>query len=145
MKTLLVLAGWGQLGLALGSLAIPVVLEWPADLARVKPLTRQVFWTYSAYIWTFNVCFGLLSAFAPELLLEPGALPRLVAGFIAAYWGARVLVQFGFYDRSAAPPGFRYVVAEAAMVLLFVYLTGVYATLAMGGGVGTWMPSFPVT
>ena len=36
----------------------------------LRPLLRQVFWTYAAYIWFTNLCFGLVSALAPHWLLE---------------------------------------------------------------------------
>ena len=59
MHLLLILAGIGQLALALGSLTIPTVLGWREDTAKLKNLTRQVFWTYAGYTWATNVAFGL--------------------------------------------------------------------------------------
>jgi hypothetical protein len=125
-ETLIVLAGIGQLGLALGSLALPRVLDWKADTAKLVPLTRKVFWTYAAYIWVTNVCFGVLSVIAPGALLEGSMLSRAVAGYITVYWGARVLVQLFYFDRADAPSGLRYRVAEAALTLFFVGLTVAY-------------------
>jgi len=43
MRALLVFAGLGQLGLALGSLALPRILRWGEDTTKLRPLTRQVF------------------------------------------------------------------------------------------------------
>lgn len=126
MVTLLVLAGAGQIVLVLASLAIPFVLSWREDLARVKPLTRQVFWTYAGYIWVTNLCFGLVSVLAPHVLLDGSTLARIVCGYIAAYWGARLAIQFFYFDRI---PGQK--LAEAALTLLFVSLTGVYAAAAV--------------
>ena len=53
IESLLMLAGVGQLVLAAGSLAIPRVLRWSDDLSRVRPLIRQIFWTYAGYILGF--------------------------------------------------------------------------------------------
>ncbi len=131
MTTLLILAGLGQLALAAGSLLIPRILSWREDTARLRPLTRQVFWTYASYIWVTNVCFGLLSALAPALLLDGSLLARMVAGFIAVYWGSRLAVQLFYFDRSAAPPGRTYMLAEFALVGLFVFLTAVYGWAAV--------------
>ncbi len=131
MKVLLILAGVGQLGLALGSLALPRMLRWGDDTAKLRPLTRQVFWTYAAYIWVTNICFGAVSTFAPHWLLDRSPLARAVAGYIAAYWGARVLVQFFYFDRSEAPTGAFYKMAEVALVGLFVFLTAVYGYAAV--------------
>jgi hypothetical protein len=131
MKALLILAGFGQLALAAGSLALPRILRWSDDTAKLRPLTRQVFWTYAAYIWVTNICFGAVSAFAPDWLLDGSPLARVVTAYITAYWGARVLVQFSYYDRSEAPPGTFYRVAEVALVGLFVFLTAVYGYTAV--------------
>lgn len=131
MNALLILAGLGQLVLAAGSLALPRTLRWSDDTAKLRPLTRQVFWTYAAYIWVTNICFGVVSTFAPEWLLDRSPLSRAVTGYIAVYWGARVLVQFFYFDRSAAPPGAFYQLAEVALVGLFIFLTAVYGYAAV--------------
>ena len=133
MRTLLVLAGLGQLALALGSLAIPRVLRWREETAKLRPLTRQVFWTYAGYILSFHVAFGLLSALAPGLLLDRTPLARIIAGFIAAYWGVRLTLQFFCFDRSERPPGALARLAETALVSLFLFLTVVYAAVALSG------------
>lgn len=126
LTLLLILAGLGQLGLAVGSLALPRILGWNEDTAKLRPLTRQVFWTYAAYIWVTNICFGLVSTFAPEWLLDRSPLARAVTGFITAYWASRLAVQFLYFDRSAAPPGAIYKFGEVSLVGLFIYLTAVY-------------------
>jgi hypothetical protein len=134
MKFLLVLAGLGQLALALASLAVPRVLGWKEETAKLRTLTRQVFWTYSAFIWSTNVAFGLLSSLAPDRLLDRTPLARAVAGFVAAYWGARLLLQLFVYDRTSAPSGALVRAADAAMTALFLGLTLVYGALALGRG-----------
>ena len=132
-RTLLVTAGVGQLILIVASLAIPRVLRWPDDLARLRPLTRQVFWTYAGYIWATNLSFGLVSTFAPAWLLDGSPLAGAVCGFIAVYWGARVVIQFVYFDRTDAPKGPLFAVGEALLVGLFVSLTLVYGGLAARG------------
>ena len=128
---LLVAAGVGQLILVVASLAIPRVLRWPEDLARLRPLTRQVFWTYAGYIWATNLAFGLVSALAPAWLLDRTPLAGAVCGFIATYWGARLVLQFAYFDRSGVPEGSLFAVGEVALVGLFVLLTLVYASIAL--------------
>lgn len=132
MRTLVILAGVGQLILAAASLAIPRVLRWREEIAKLRPLTGQIFWTYAAYIWAANVSFGLLSALAPGWLLDGAPLARAVAGYIALYWGARLAIQFAWFDRSDAPRGPLFAVAEVGLVALFAYLALVYGALALG-------------
>lgn len=129
-RSLLIAAGIGQLILIAASLAIPRVLRWPEDVAKLRPLTRQVFWTYAGYIWATNLAFGLVSTLAPGWLLDRTPLAGAVSGFIAAYWGARVAIQFAYFDRSDAPKGAAFVAAEVLLVALFVGLTLVYGGLA---------------
>jgi hypothetical protein len=134
METVLRLAGAAQLVLALASLAIPHVLGWAEEARKLRPLTRQVFWTYAAYIWAFNVSFGLVSATLPGSLLDGSTLARGVCGFIGAYWGARLLLQFFYFDRAELAARAVTRLAEAALVCLFAGLVAVYMSAAFGGG-----------
>jgi hypothetical protein len=127
MRTLLILAGVGQLGLAAGSLAIPRILGWREETMRLSRLTRQVFWTYAIYIWGTNLCLGALSALAPGWLLDANPLARAVCGYAALYWGARLCLQF-FLDRSAVVTR-TLRAAEVLLTTLFLFLTGTYGTL----------------
>jgi hypothetical protein len=126
---LLVCAGMAQLILVVASLAIPRWLNWKGELANLRPLTRQVFWTYAGYIWVTNLSFGLVSTLSPQVLLDRSPLAGWVCGFIAVYWGARVVIQFAYFDRTDAPKGWFFSVGEAALVTLFVGLTIVYSSL----------------
>jgi hypothetical protein len=60
-ECLLVGVGVAQLILIVASLAIPRVLNWQVELAKLRPLTRQVFWTYAAYIWVTRTSCSMAS------------------------------------------------------------------------------------
>lgn len=128
---LIVSAGLSQILLSLASLAIPGVLGWREQTQVLRPLTRQVFWTYAGYIWASNLSFGLLSVFLPGALTAPSPLAAAVNGFIALWWTARLVIQFTYFDRTDAPSGFQYQLAEAALVLLFVGLMLIYGYAAL--------------
>jgi type II secretory pathway pseudopilin PulG len=130
-QRLVFVAGLGQLALVAASLAIPRVLNWQDETAKLRQLTRQVFWTYAAYIWTTNLCFGLVSTVGPGWLLDGSPLAAAVTAFIAAYWAARIVIQFAYFDRTDVPSGIAIRLAEAALVGLFVFLTLVYAGAAI--------------
>jgi hypothetical protein len=131
LETVVLIAGIGQLGIVVGSLKIPSVLGWKQDVARLRPLTRQVFWTYAGYIWATNLSFALISILAPESLVDGSPLAGSVTGFIALYWGARVVIQFTWFDRSDAPEGTIYRLAEVVLVSLFVFFTVTYGYAAV--------------
>lgn len=123
--------GIAQIVLALASLAIPRVLRWQEEIQKLNPLTRQVFWTYAGYICISNLCFGLLTTFLPKSLIDGSSLAAAVTGFIALWWAARLVIQFTYFDRSQAPKGTFYVVAEIALVALFMVLTLTYSAAAL--------------
>ena len=86
-----------------------------------------MFWTYAAYILVINLCFGLLSFFAANDLLNGSRLASSINGFIAVYWISRVLIQFLYFDRTNFPAGKWHKLGEVLLVLLFVFLSSVYS------------------
>ncbi|MFL5245612.1 MAG: hypothetical protein ACJ8FY_26245 [Gemmataceae bacterium] len=134
LPILIRLAGIGQLVLIVASLAIPRVLGWKEETAKLRPLTRQVFWTYAGYIWAINLAFGLLSALAPSWLLDHSGLAAAATSFIGVYWIARLVIQFTYFDRhdvkGRAPPAFL-IGGEAALVGLFSVLSLIYTLAAL--------------
>jgi hypothetical protein len=134
MEALLMLAGAGQIGLVLVSPWVLMVMNWKKETLKLRPIFRQLFNTYAAYILTINLCFGSLSLLRPEWLLDGTPLARAVAGFITAYWGVRLLIEFLYYDRTARPPGFIWLLAEWTLIALFTYWTGIYGFISITGG-----------
>ena len=132
MKTLVMIAGAGLLFMVIATMAAPKVLKWKEDTAKLRPLTRQIFWTYMNYIFVTNLCIGLLSLCAPELLLRDDPLTTLVAGYIFVYWGARLVLQFTYMDKSDKPPGLFFKFCEYGFNTLFVYFAMVYGYLFIG-------------
>jgi nitrate reductase gamma subunit len=124
----LLLAGAVQIGIALSSLAIPRVLGWRAETARLSPLTRQVFWTYAGYILGTNICFGVFALVAPRLLTDRSTLASALTGYIAVYWLVRVILQFTVFDRRTATTTPLLRAAEALYGTAFAYLALVYAS-----------------
>lgn len=128
LETLIRLAGVAQLVLAVASTTIPARLRWKEEMSKLRPLLRRLFWVYAGYILGFHVAFGLLSVVGAGWLLDGSTLATAVTGFIAAYWGARLLIQFLVFQRSGdVPEGSVFRLAEIALVALFVFLTLVYA------------------
>ena len=131
LRQIIFLAGTAQIGLVLGSLTIPRMLKWRAELAKVNPLIRQMFWTYAGYILVINLCFGLVSMFCADDLLNDSTLAGVVSSLIAVYWISRILVQFLYFDRTAFPTGFWYKAGEILLVSLFTSLSIIYSWAAL--------------
>jgi hypothetical protein len=124
----IVVAGWGQLAVVVGSLGVPRALNWKDELQKVGPLIRQIFWTYAGYILCTNLAFALVSILGSDGLTDGSSLAASVTGFITVYWFARIMIQFFYFDRESAPKGLKYTVGEVVLVVLFVFFTAVYGT-----------------
>jgi hypothetical protein len=131
MPTMIVLAGIGQLLLSLASLAIPRMLHWRQELTAVSPLTRSLFWTYAAYTLGIHICFAAISILAPHELTRGDVLATAITGFIALYWGVRLVLQFTWYDRTVVGERILFRVAEIGLVALFAALTLIYGAAAL--------------
>lgn len=127
MITVLVrLAGYMQAGVVVGSLAVPYLLEWRKELHSVRTLIKQVFWTYAAYILCTNSFFAAVSIFLAPKLTDGSELATALCVFIALYWGARILIQFLYFDKKGLPRGGIYRYGEWLLTFCFVYFTVVY-------------------
>jgi hypothetical protein len=125
VKSMIVIAGILQVALVIGSLAIPRLLNWKQELSKVSPLIKQMFWTYAGYILVTNLSFAIISS-NPQALTDGSFLATSVTLFIGLYWGARIIIQFFYFDRTYAPKGLLYVLGEIALVILFIFFTIVY-------------------
>ena len=126
LQSLLIIAGIGQIVLALGSIAIPRVLKWKEEVVKLRPLIRQLFWTYASFILMANFSFGLLSLVLPKSLMDGSALAACVTGFIGFYWLTRIVFQFAYFDRKDMPKGKMYTLAEFVLVGGFFYFLVTY-------------------
>jgi hypothetical protein len=123
-------AGIGQLLLVLASPVIPLILGWRQETARLGPLTRRLFWTYTGYIWCTNLSFGLVSVLIPRALLEKSPLATAVAFFIAVYWGARLVIRFASFRRVLPTVGWPLRLAKWTLEMSFAFFTAAYALAA---------------
>jgi len=126
-------AGLAQLAIAASSLLIPRLLGWKRDVARLQPLTANVFWTYAGYVFATNVAFGLLSALMPQRLAEHSPLAIAVSAFIALYWLSRLVIQFVVFDRADAGGAPLFRVARLLYIAGFASIGAVYSLTAISG------------
>jgi hypothetical protein len=68
-------------------------------LRKVPLVMRQVFLVQNAYIMLVQVGLALLCMFFAQELTSGRALGRALTGFLAIFWGSRVLLQLLYYDR----------------------------------------------
>ncbi|WP_221226833.1 hypothetical protein [Paenibacillus baekrokdamisoli] len=133
---LILLAGYMQLGVVIGSFAVPFLLNWRSELAAIRKLTRQVFWTYAAYVLGTNLFFAILSISLTSSLTDGSELATAMCSFIALYWAARLGIQFFYFDKKGLPSGGIYQIGEWLLVVCFLFFTIVYSGAAYVNGWG---------
>ncbi len=127
LTTAIKFAGLGQIVLVLASVAIPKCLEWNKGLADLRSLLRQMFWTYAVYVTGVHLFAGVVSFGASDELVNGSFVSTAVCLLMALWWGARVVIQFFFFDRTDVPDTLFNKLAEVGLVSLFLYLTIVYS------------------
>lgn len=95
---LLVLAGILHLCITTAGLVMTLVLDWRRSLAPLCGLTRHIIWTHAGFVLLCIVGFGAISLLAAPSLASGAPLARAVSGFIALFWGIRLLIQFFLFD-----------------------------------------------
>jgi hypothetical protein len=115
-----------------GALAMRV-LAWRRELRRLCDLSRHMIWTHAAFVVMTIVAFGVISLFNAGLLSAGGQLARWFCGFVAVFWGSRLVVQFFVFDARPHLTNRFLAVGYHTLTLVFAYLTAVYAYTAVAG------------
>jgi len=104
------------------------IFAYRRELAKLSPFVREVFIVQNIYIVTTVAMFGVVSiVFTPELA-GGSALGRFLSGFLAIFWGGRIIIQLFFYDQEVkrSRP-----IANLVFLATFIYLCGVFAVACL--------------
>jgi len=131
LSTLLFIGGILHFGILIASALTPQVLDWRSELRKLDRLTQQLVWVHGAFIVLTIIGFGVISVIGATELSTGSLLARLVCGFIALFWGARLAVQLLVFDAKShlTSPWLR--VGYHGLTLVFLYLTLVYGLAAV--------------
>jgi UDP-N-acetylmuramyl pentapeptide phosphotransferase/UDP-N-acetylglucosamine-1-phosphate transferase len=89
-----------QLLVAAANFALPRLLHYRENLAKVSPIIRQIFLAHGGYIVLVLIGFGVICLGFPADLCGASPLGKFFSAFLAVFWSSRVVVQFVFYDRA---------------------------------------------
>ena len=126
-------AGVCHFGILIASALVPRVLDWKHSLAPLSKLNRQLIWTYGAYVASMILSMGILCVTVPHLLTDGSPLGRIVCGFIAVFWGARLALQFFVLDPRQYLTKWWLVAGHHALTVVFTTLTVVFVYAATVG------------
>lgn len=134
MKETLTLCLYGgaalQGGILIASALAPGALDWKKHLATLPELLRRMFWVYGAFIVLCIVAFALLTAWQAPVLAEGAPLARGFCGFVAAFWGLRLLVQCFVFDARPYLTNWIYRWGYHGLTVVFAVLAGLYGWAA---------------
>ena len=122
-------AGSVHLLLFISGFFLPRKLQFQENLSRVAPIIRQIFVVHSVYISTLLLFLGILCLlFAPELA-GGSMLGKFFSGYLAVFWGARILIQLFYYDPELKKEN---PFANVVFLLAFIFLSGVFTISVLG-------------
>jgi hypothetical protein len=124
-------AGALQIGLAMLHLFFPTRFQWKEELARLSLLNRQMFLVHTFFVCVILLMIGALSLFAPQTVLEPTPLSRLVLGGFAAFWGLRLIFQWFIYDSRLWRGDLFKTFVHGLLTVIWTYLASVYAAVLL--------------
>lgn len=105
----------------------PRKMRWSDNLRLVEPVFRQVFIIHCVFLIGCVLAMALVCLLLPQQLIgEP--LGRLVLGFMALFWVARVGVQFFYYESSIKK---QFPVFNLLFSAAFVYLATLFTVLSL--------------
>ena len=125
----LLVGGWSLVILCIGSFWIPKVLAWREKLAGLTPLMREMWWTYSIYVWSSHVFFAVLALGFGDWLMGGSAAATAMSVFMLLWWAVRLWLQFFGFDLGEIEGSVANRVAKHLLTLLFVGLVVLYGLL----------------
>jgi len=123
------LGGWSLMTLSVASIWIPRALGWKEKLAGLTPLMREMWWTYSLYVWGSHVFFAVLTLGFGDWLMGGSGAATAMSAFMLLWWSVRLYLQFLGFDLSEVEGTRANQVAKHLLTLLFVGLVVLFGLL----------------
>jgi hypothetical protein len=138
LETGLWIGGGSLTALSIASFWIPKALGWREKLAGLTPLMRELWWTYSIYVWSSHVFFAVLTLGFPDWLLSRTGAATAMSTFMLLWWSVRLWLQFFGFDLREIEDRPANRIAKHLLTLLFIGLVVLFGSLvAWNAG---WLP-----
>jgi hypothetical protein len=124
------MAGAGQLSILIASSIVPFQLDWKKELGCLSKLHRQMYWVYGGYVVMAILAFGLISLFHAREIAAGSGLARGFCGYIAIFWGVRLLLQ-GVFDVKEHLTAWWLKAGYHTLTVLFLCFTLIYGYAAI--------------
>lgn len=131
LENLLLLAGVAQFAILTASALVPKVLDWKTALKPLPPFLRTLFWVYGIFIVLTIIGMGTLTLLNARAMAAGEPVARSLAGFIAVFWGARLIVQLFVFDARPYLTNHWLKLGDHLLTVTFVFFTIVYGLAAL--------------
>jgi ABC-type amino acid transport system permease subunit len=130
LEQLIFVGGLLHFATLLGSAQVPKELKFKEELPKLAPLFQHWIWTAGGYILLNIVAFAIASTFFSNDLVDGSRLARLMCGYIAIFWGIRLVIQLFIFDAKPYLRNRFLTVGYHGLTLVFIYQTLVYGYAA---------------
>ena len=131
LSTLIMISGILHFGTLIGSAQVPRELRFREELPKVSPLLRHWILTAGGYVVLNLVAFGLVSLLLPRELASGQPLARAVCGFIAVFWGIRLIIQLFIFDARPYLRNWFLTLGYHGLTIVFAWHTVVFGYAAI--------------
>ncbi len=114
--------------LALMHAVFPKYFRWKKDLAALEPINRQMMYVHAFFIALTVFLMGIL-CFTSSREITETPLGRKVALGLAAFWAARLFIQFFGYSPQLWRGKAFETTMHVAFVVFWAYLTAVFTVI----------------
>lgn len=121
--------GYSLILLCIGSLWIPKILGWKERVRALPPLMRELWWTYSIYIWSSHVFFSVLTLGFGDWLMSKTGPALALSIFMFLWWSVRLFLQFFGFDLSEVTKDKYNRIGKQLLTLLFIGLVTLFGGL----------------
>lgn len=131
LETLIFISGILHLGTLIGSAQVPKELKFKEELPKVAPLMRHWILVAGAYVVLNLIAFGVISLTLSRELASGSPLARAFCGYVAIFWGCRLIVQFFVFDAKPYLRNWFLTLGYHGLTLVFTWHTLVYGYAAL--------------
>lgn len=125
----LLIGGCSLAALSIASFWIPKALGWREKLVGLTPLMRELWWTYSIYVWGSHVFFAVLTLGFGDWLMGGTGSALAMNAFMLLWWSVRLWLQFFGFDFGEIKATCSNRIAKHLLTLLFGGLVTLFAAL----------------
>ena len=121
-----------QVCVLLGSVTVPVQLNWKETFKVLPKLVRQLYWTYGFYT-AFSICsLGVISILASEQIADGSVLSNAFAVYVMLFWGIRLCLQC-VLDAKEHLTKWWLTLGYHGLTVTFIIVTGTFGYTAFRG------------